>query len=73
MANKNTGITIEILYKNYLENFHEGCFSRKRLKYTKKYDGFFEEEIYEVFTQEEFKNLLENNREFNKHWGLPQN
>jgi hypothetical protein len=50
---------IKTLYKKYLENFDEGCFSRKWLKCTKVYDGFFEDESYEVFTEEEFiKNRL---------------
>jgi hypothetical protein len=64
---------IKTLYKKYLENFDEGCFSRKWLKCTKVYDGFFEDESYEVFTEEEFKILLETNHEFNTRWGLPHN
>lgn len=64
---------IKILYKNYLKNFDEGHFSREWLKYTKTYDGFFHDEKYEVFTEEEFKILLETNHKFNRRWGISMN
>jgi hypothetical protein len=57
-------------YKNYCENFDEGNFSKKWLKLEESFDGFFNDENYSVYTEEEFINKLNTDEEFSKRWKL---
>jgi len=56
-------------YKNYCKNFDEGTFSRKWLKLEESFDGFFTNEKYSLYTQEEFINKIKTDDEFAKKWG----
>jgi thymidylate synthase len=56
-------------YKNYCKNADEGTFSRKWLKLEESFDGFFTNEEYSLYTQEEFINKIKTDDEFAKKWG----
>jgi thymidylate synthase len=56
-------------YKNYCENADEGTFSRKWLKLEESFDGFFTNEEYSLYTQEEFINKIKTDDEFANKWG----
>ena len=56
-------------YKNYCKNVDEGTFSRKSLKLEESFDGFFTNEKYSLYTQEEFINKIKTDDEFAKKWG----
>jgi thymidylate synthase len=56
-------------YKNYCKNVDEGTFSRKWLKLEESFDGFFTNEKYSLYTQEEFINKIKTDDEFAKKWG----
>jgi len=56
-------------YKNYCKNADEGTFSRKWLKLEESFDGFFTNEEYSFYTQEEFINKIKTDDEFAKKWG----
>jgi len=56
-------------YKNYCKNADEGTFSRKWLKLEESFDGFFTNEEYSLYTQEEFINKIKTDDEFAKTWG----
>ena len=56
-------------YKNYCKNADEGTFSRKWLKLEESFDGFFTNEEYSLYTQEEFINKIKTDDEFAKNWG----
>ena len=55
-------------YKNYCKNADEGTFSRKWLKLEESFDGFFTNEEYSLYTQEEFINKIKTDDEFAKKW-----
>jgi len=57
-------------YKNYCKNADEGTFSRKWLKLEESFDGFFTNEEYSLYTQEEFINKIKTDTEFSEKWGL---
>lgn len=63
-------IITKLSYKNYLENFDESSFNKKWLKCTNTHDGFFNDEKYEPFTEDEFKDLIQTNTEFKTQWEL---
>jgi thymidylate synthase len=56
-------------YKYYCKNADEGTFSRKWLKLKESFDGFFTNEEYSLYTQEEFINKIKTDDEFAKKWG----
>jgi thymidylate synthase len=56
-------------YKNYCKNVDEGTFSRKWLKLEESFDGFFTNEKYSLYTQEEFINKIKEDDEFAERWG----
>jgi thymidylate synthase len=56
-------------YKNYCKNADEGTFSRKWLKLEESFDGFFTNEEYSLYTQEEFINKIKTDDEFAKKFG----
>jgi len=56
-------------YKNYCKNADEGTFSRKWLKLEESFDGFFTNEEYSLYTQEEFINKIKTDNEFANKWG----
>jgi thymidylate synthase len=56
-------------YKRYCKNADEGTFSRKWLKLEESFDGFFTNEEYSLYTQEEFINKIKTDDEFAKKWG----
>jgi len=56
-------------YKNYCKNADEGTFSKKWLKLEKSFDGFFTNEEYSLYTQEEFINKIKIDDVFAKKWG----
>jgi len=56
-------------FKNYCKNADEGTFSRKWLKLEEYFDGFFTNEEYSLYTQEEFINKIKTDDEFAKKWG----
>jgi thymidylate synthase len=56
-------------FKNYCKNADEGTFSRKWLKLEESFDGFFTNEEYSLYTQEEFINKIKTDDEFAKKWG----
>jgi thymidylate synthase len=56
-------------YKNYCKNADEGTFSRKWLKLEESFDGFFTNEEYSLYTQEEFINKIKTDDVFAKKWG----
>ena len=56
-------------YKNYCKNADEGTFSKKWLKLEESFDGFFTNEEYSLYTQEEFINKIKTDDEFAKKWG----
>ena len=56
-------------YKYYCKNADEGTFSRKWLKLKESFDGFFTNEEYSLYTQEEFINKIKTDDEFAKEWG----
>ena len=56
-------------YKNYCKNADEGTFSRKWLKLEESFDGFFTNEEYSLYTQEEFINKIKTDDEFANKWG----
>lgn len=57
-------------YENYCKNADEGTFSRKWLKLEESVDGFFTNEEYSLYTQEEFINKCKTDSEFSERWGL---
>jgi len=61
---------IDDAYKNYCKKADEGTFSRKWLKLKESFDGFFTNEEYSLYTQEEFINNCKTNTEFSEKWGL---
>jgi thymidylate synthase len=56
-------------FKNYCKNADEGTFSRKWLKLEESFDGFFTNEEYSLYTQEEFINKIKTDDVFAKKWG----
>jgi thymidylate synthase len=56
-------------YKRYCKNADEGTFSRKWLKLKEYFDGFFTNQEYSLYTQEEFINKIKTDDEFAKKWG----
>jgi thymidylate synthase len=56
-------------YKNYCKKADEGTFSRKWLKLEESFDGFFTNEEYSLYTQEEFINKIKTDDEFAKKFG----
>jgi thymidylate synthase len=56
-------------FKNYCKNADEGTFSRKWLKLEESFDGFFTNEEYSLYTQEEFINKIKTDDEFAKKFG----